>query len=102
MACPLRYDAQTELKNLQMHPTETEQAVEYNADVDALKRNSTITVGLAVTSIGLLAGGVYLYLYERRRDVNEGNRAENKTGQAGASRSWASITPAGLFWNGVW
>jgi len=95
-------DAQNELNSLQMDPTNTRLAVQYNADVDALKRNSTITVGLAVTSLGLLAGGVYLYLYERRRDANDGNKAGNETRQADASRGWASITPAGVFWNGIW
>ena len=39
----------------------------------------------ASTSVGLLAGGAYLYLYERRRDARE-------TSEAGdTSRSWASV-----------
>jgi tetratricopeptide (TPR) repeat protein len=87
-------DAQDEQKILLKTPTNYDLAVKYNADVDALHRNNIFTVGLAVTSIGLLAGGAYLYLYERRRDA--------KTGQADTSRSWASVTPGGVFWNGVW
>ena len=49
--------AQTEQAYLKTHPTDTDLAVKYNADVDALNRNSIFTVGLALTSIGLLAGG---------------------------------------------
>jgi len=89
-------EAQTEQAILRTHPTDTELAMQYNADVDALNRNSIFTVGLAVTSIGLLAGGAYLYLYERKSD------ATKKTGQVDTSRSWASVTPGGVFWNGVW
>ena len=89
-------DAQAEQTRLYTHPTDNpvRSPVKYNADVDSLHRNSIFTVGLAVTSVGLLAGGAYLYLYERNRDA--------KTGQADGSRSWASVTPGGVFWNGVW
>jgi tetratricopeptide (TPR) repeat protein len=87
-------DAQNEQTYLQAHPTDTDLAVKYNADVDALNRNSIFTVGLAVTSISLLAGGAYLYFYERKRDAN--------TGRVDTSRSWASITTGGVFWNGIW
>jgi hypothetical protein len=87
-------DAQAEQALLAKNPTDYDLAVKYNADVDALQRNNLFTVGLAVTSIGLLAGGAYLYLYERKRDA--------RTGQASGSRSWASFTPDGVFWNGVW
>ena len=90
--------AQDEQTYLQTHPTDAEAAVKYNADVDALNRNSIFTVGLAVTSIGLLAGGTYLYLYERKSDAKTGN----KTGEVDRSRSWASVTPGGVFWNEVW
>jgi tetratricopeptide (TPR) repeat protein len=95
-------DAQREQEYLQTHPTDTDRAIKYNADVDALNRNSIITVGLAVTSIGLLAGGAYLYLYERKSDAKTGNKTGNKTGLVDLSRSWASVTPGGVFWNGVW
>jgi len=87
-------DAQAEQGIALANPTDYDLAVKYNADVDALHRNNIFTVGLAVTSIGLLAGGAYLYFSERRRDA--------KTGQAKPSRSWASVTPDGVFWNGVW
>jgi hypothetical protein len=95
-------DAQSEQHNLKMDPTDTDLAIKYNADVDALNRNSIITVGLAVTGIGLLAGGTYLYLYERKSDAKAGNTIETKTGLVDISRSWASITPGGVFLNGVW
>lgn len=51
-----------------------------------------------MTSIGLLAGGAYLYLYERK----SGPKTTNTTGLVGTARSWASVTPGGVFWNGVW
>ncbi len=87
-------DARIEQTYLQTNPNDTAVALKYNADVDALNRNSIVTVGLAVTSIGLLAGGAYLYFSERKRDA--------KTGWVDTSRSWASVTPAGVFLNGVW
>jgi hypothetical protein len=89
-------DVQAEGKGLTPIPpaNKYEQAVQYNADVDALHRNSILTVGLAVTSICLLAGGAYLYLHERKHD--------SRTGQAASSGSWASVTPGGVFWNAVW
>ncbi|HEY6478262.1 MAG TPA: hypothetical protein VI456_16905 [Polyangia bacterium] len=87
-------DAQNELTYLQLHPTDTERAQSYNAEVDALHRNSYLTIGLAVASVGLLGGGTYLYLYQGKRDA--------KQGQSDSARSWASVTPGGLFWNGVW
>ena len=83
-------------------PTDYDQAIQYNADVDSLRRNSILTVGLAVTSVGLLAGGAYLYLYERRSDGKGDSKPGDKTGQVGTSRRWASVTPGGVFWNGVW
>jgi|SRR5450631_1080599 len=87
-------DAQSEQSYLKLHPYDFEVETKYNADIDSLRSNSILTVGLAVTSIGLFAGGAYLYFYERSRDA--------KTGQADTSRSWASVTPGGVFWNGVW
>ena len=87
-------EAQAEHDIVLKNPTDYDLTLRYNGDVDALHRNNIFTVGLAVTSIGLLAGGAYLYLNERKRDT--------KTGKADTSRSWASVTPSGLFWNGVW
>jgi len=80
-------------------PTFYDLAVKYNQDVDALNRNNNLTVGLTVASVGLLAVGAYLYLYERGRDAS----AANGTGRGdGSPQSWASVTPGGLFWNGTW
>ncbi len=97
-------EAQTEHTYLQTHPTATQydQAVQYNADVDSLHRNSIFTVGLAVASVGLLAGGAYLYFYERKSGPKTGNTTGTRTGPVDRSRSWASVTPGGVFWNGVW
>jgi tetratricopeptide (TPR) repeat protein len=87
-------DAQADQQYSLTHQTDTERAVSYNAEVDALNRNSYLTIGLAVASIGLLGGGTYLYLNDRKRDA--------KSGQIDRARSWASVTPGGLFLNGVW
>jgi tetratricopeptide (TPR) repeat protein len=95
-------DAQSDQAYLKAHPTDTDRAIKHNSDVDALNRNSIFTVGLAATSIGLLAGGAYLYLYERRSDSEARTTSENKAGRVDMSRSWASVTPGGVFWNGVW
>ncbi len=86
--------AQTDLTYVQAHPTDTDRAVAYNAEVDALNRNSYLTFGLAVASVGLLGGGTYLFLHDRKR--------EPKSGQIDKARSWASVTPGGVFLNGVW
>jgi tetratricopeptide (TPR) repeat protein len=87
-------DAQADQTYLHEHKTDTERAVSYNAEVDALNRNSYLTFGLAAASVGLLGGATYLYLHERKRDAQ---RAESDS-----ARSWASVTPGGVFWNGVW
>jgi tetratricopeptide (TPR) repeat protein len=90
-------DAKAEHAYLGDHPQAPnfyDLAVKYNQDVDALNRNSYLTVGLAAASIGLLAGGAYLY-FRARRPVD-------KTGATGGPRSWAAITPDGLSLTGVW
>ncbi len=87
-------DAENDLTYLHSNQTDTDRAVAYNAEVDAVNRNSYLTVGLAAASVGLLAGGTYLYLYDRKRDAQRG--------QIDRARSWASVTPGGLFLNGVW
>jgi hypothetical protein len=90
----LNNTAESERSRLASDPYNYPVEVKYNADVDSLRSKSILTVGLAVTSVGLLAGGAYLYLYERKRDA--------KTGEVDSARSWASVTPGGLFWNGIW
>jgi tetratricopeptide (TPR) repeat protein len=89
-------DLQAEEKNLLPKPTATQydQAVQYNADVDSLHRNSVLSVGLAVASVGLIAGGTSLYLYQRNRDA--------KAGRVDGPRTSAAVTPGGLVWSGVW
>jgi tetratricopeptide (TPR) repeat protein len=91
---------QAEYNRLTAHPaaTEYDRAIQYNADVDSLHRNSYLTVGLAVASVGFLAGGAYLYFHERKRDA----RPETRIGQGDGPKSWASVTPGGVFWSGVW
>jgi tetratricopeptide (TPR) repeat protein len=92
-------DLQAEYKRLTPHPpaSEYDRAIQYNAEVDSLHRNSYLTVGLAVASVGFLAGGAYLYLYERKRDANPGIGM----GQV-RFQSWASVTPGAVFWNAIW
>lgn len=38
-----------------------DRAVKYNEEVDTIHRTNLLTVGLAITSVGLLAGGLYLW-----------------------------------------
>ena len=71
-----------------------DRAIKYNEDAEAVRRNSLLAVGFAVASVGLLAGGVYLFLHDRKRD--------EKQGAAGGPRSWAALTPGGLSLTGVW
>ncbi len=71
-----------------------EPALQYNQDADNVNRASALTVGLAVASVGLLAGGVYLWLRDRHH--------ADKTRAAGFERSWATVSPAGAIWGGVW
>jgi hypothetical protein len=90
-------DAKNEQAYLGTHqntPNFYDLAVKYNQDVDALNRDSYLTVGLAAASVGLLAGGAYLYFHARR--------SADKTGATGGPRSWAAITWDGLSWAGVW
>ena len=69
-------------------------AVLYDEHVDAISRDRTLTIGLAVASVGLLAGGLYLLRADRKRD--------DKAASVDRPRSWASVSPSGLFWSGVW
>jgi tetratricopeptide (TPR) repeat protein len=68
--------------------------VPYNAHVDAINRDSDITIGLAVASVGLIAGGCYLLLHDRGRD--------ERTGKLDGTRSWAAVSPGGISWNALW
>lgn len=89
-------DAHTEQEHLgaPTSPGYYNRAVQYDADADAVHRNSELTVGLAVASVGLLAGGVYLFLYERKLN--------DKTAHLAGPHSWATVTPGGLTLTGVW
>jgi hypothetical protein len=69
-------------------------AAQFNQDVDNVNRASALTVGLAVASVGLIAGGVYLWL----RDRHHGERTHGSA----AGRSWATIAPGGALLGGVW
>jgi tetratricopeptide (TPR) repeat protein len=69
-------------------------AVLYNAHVDAISWDSTLNIGMAVASVGLIAGGLYLLRADRK--------GGDKTSSVDEPRSWASVSPSGLFWSGVW
>jgi len=71
-----------------------EPAIQYNESVDAINRDNTLTIGLAVASVGLIAGGLYLLRTDRKRD--------DKSAYLAGPRSWAAISPGGVFWSGVW
>ena len=49
---------------------------------------------ILLTLVGLLAGGIYLWLRDRRQ--GETNRADARGGD------WATIGPAGALWSGTW
>jgi hypothetical protein len=91
-------DAQDENSRLPkggpMDPTFHDLAVQYNQDADAVHRNNELALGLAVAGAALLAGGVYLWVHDRRRG--------EKTSGADMLRSWATIAPGGAVLNGVW
>ncbi len=91
------YDnAQNELNayNGQTKATGYDLGAQYNENVDTVNRNSDIAVGLAVASVGLLAGGAYLLLHERKRSET--------AARGDGLESWAAITPGGLALRGVW
>jgi len=69
-------------------------ATKFNQDVDNVNRASTLTIGLTVASVGLIAGGVYLWLRDRHR----GDKPHASTG----GNTWATIAPGGALWGGVW
>jgi hypothetical protein len=69
-------------------------AVQYNEQVDAIHRDNTITIGMAVASVGLIAGGLYLLRTDRKQG--------DKTAQLDGRRSWAAVSPGGIFWSGIW
>jgi tetratricopeptide (TPR) repeat protein len=75
-------------------PNHYEAAVRYDQDASAVRRTTYFSVGLAVAGVGLLAGSIYLLVRERRSD--------EKTGSTRLPRSWATIAPGGVAWNGVW
>jgi tetratricopeptide (TPR) repeat protein len=90
-------DAQAERANVvpldQNNPLRYELAVQYNQDADAVRRNTEYTIGFAVAGAALLAGGIYLWVHDRRSE---------KTSGAGLARGWATLAPGGAVWNGVW
>jgi Tetratricopeptide repeat len=71
-----------------------ERAVQYNAHADAIGRDNTLTIALAVASVGLLGGGLYLL----RSDRKHGNGSARLDGP----RSWAALSPGGISWSGLW
>jgi hypothetical protein len=75
-------------------PTFHDLALQYNQDADGVRSYANLTIGLAVASIGLVAGSGYLLWREHRRQM--------KTGQASGARSWATLVPGGAVLNGVW
>jgi hypothetical protein len=89
-------DARTE--GARLDPTDRvnyfEAATKYNQDIDNVNRASTLALGLTVASVGLIAGGVYLWL----RDRHQGDKTHGTAG----GRAWATVTPAGALWGGVW
>jgi tetratricopeptide (TPR) repeat protein len=71
-----------------------DRAVQYNDGVDSIHQVNAFAVGLAFVSAGLIAGGISLVRYDRKRG--------EKTGQLAGRRSWAALSPGGVSWMGVW
>jgi tetratricopeptide (TPR) repeat protein len=70
-----------------------DQVTAYNQQVDNVHRASELTIGLVVTSVGLLAGSVYLWLRDHHRD---------RPNAGGGGRSQAALGPGGVVWGGAW
>jgi hypothetical protein len=69
-------------------------AIQYNQHVDAINRDGILTVGMAVVSVGLIAGGLYLVRTDRKRGETHA--------ELGGRRSWLAASPGGVFWSGIW
>lgn len=70
---------------------------------DSIDRASTVTVGLAVASGALLAGGVTLWLLDRRGAPGDTVARSVAPGGQGIAFAWAGPKAAGsLTWRGVW
>jgi tetratricopeptide (TPR) repeat protein len=82
----------------QLNPTDLsnyyDRATQYNQQVDNVHRGSDLTIGLVVTSVGLLAGSVYLWLRDRHRG--------ERTNAGASGRSQAALGPGGVAWGGTW
>jgi tetratricopeptide (TPR) repeat protein len=89
-------DAQAERNALPMPgtPGYRDGAVAYNEHVDAVVRNNDLAIGLAVASVGLIAGGIYLWRSDRRHG--------EKSARGDRPSSVVAASPGGLSWSGVW
>jgi tetratricopeptide (TPR) repeat protein len=90
-------DAETQRAYLTAHPAAPDyydRAVHHNAEVDAIHQANYLTVGLAIASVGLLAGGFYLWHSDRKR--------ADKAAAETPARAWAAVSPGGLTLAGVW
>jgi hypothetical protein len=90
------HDAQAEKAALPAmgNPAYHDRAVTYNEHVDAVGRDNSFAIGLAVASAGLIAAGFYLW----RSDRKHGERAGEVHGPA----SFVAASPGGVSWSGVW
>ena len=91
------HDAQAEMAAIapmKGTPAYYDRAVLYNEHVDAVGRDNSFAIGLAVASAGLIAGGIYLWRSDRKHGehVDRGHRPS----------SFVAASPGGLSWNGVW
>ena len=89
------HDAQAERNALPPEgtPAYHDPAVTYNEHVGAVVRDNELAIGLAVASVGLIAGGIYLW----RSDRKHGERSA-QNGPA----SFVAASPGGVSWSGVW
>jgi hypothetical protein len=71
-----------------------DRATQYNQQVDNVHRGSELTIGLVVTSVGLLAGSVFLWL----RDHHRGERTNANAG----GRGQTALGLGDVAWGGTW
>jgi tetratricopeptide (TPR) repeat protein len=90
------HDAQAERNALPMQgtPAYRDSAVTYNEHVGSVVRDNDLAIGLAVASVGLIAGGIYLWRSDRRH--------AERSARGDRPSSVVAASLGGVSWSGVW
>jgi hypothetical protein len=75
-------------------PAYYDRASTYNEHVDSVVRDNDLAIGLAVASVGLIAGGIYLWRSDRRHG--------EQSARGDRPSSVVAASPGGVSWSGVW